>query len=39
MTKFFFTERAAVMGAFVWSEGPAMADWLDIVVAVSSIFS
>lgn len=39
MTRFFFTERAAVAGAFVWSEGPAMADWLDIMSAFSSLFS
>lgn len=31
MPKLLSTERFALIGAFLWTEGPAAADWLEIV--------
>ncbi len=31
------TDRALVALAFVWSEAPALADWLDIIESLQSL--
>ena len=36
--KIFCTDRIIVAGAFLWSEAPAAADWLEIVQGALSIF-
>lgn len=35
--KIFCTERLLVVGAFLWSEAPAAADWLEIVQGAISL--
>lgn len=39
MLKLFYTDRALAALAFVYAEGPALADWTDIFTSLYSVFT